>query len=64
MRRNYFEVCQKCGAHLDLGERCDCEEVIIYHKPLKGQTTLFIREEQELLKSQISPLALRKEYAL
>ena len=25
MKRNYFEVCQKCGAHLDPGEKCDCE---------------------------------------
>lgn len=26
MRKDYFEVCQKCGAHLDPGEKCDCEE--------------------------------------
>lgn len=26
MRRQYFEVCKNCGAHLDPGERCDCEE--------------------------------------
>lgn len=23
----YFDVCPLCGAHLDPGERCDCEEV-------------------------------------
>lgn len=21
-----YEVCQGCGAHLDHGEKCDCEE--------------------------------------
>ncbi len=21
-----YEVCQECGAHLDHGEQCDCEE--------------------------------------
>ena len=26
MRRQYFEVCKNCGAHLDPGERCDCED--------------------------------------
>lgn len=26
MRRQYFEVCKNCGAHLDPRERCDCEE--------------------------------------
>lgn len=20
-----YKICQKCGAHLDFGERCDCE---------------------------------------
>lgn len=22
----YYNVCETCGAHLDPGERCDCEE--------------------------------------
>lgn len=22
----YYKTCPKCGAHLDPGERCDCEE--------------------------------------
>ena len=22
----YYYVCKSCGAHLDPGERCDCEE--------------------------------------
>ncbi|MCI6854735.1 MAG: hypothetical protein MR908_05375 [Firmicutes bacterium] len=26
MKRQYFEVCKNCGAHLDPGERCDCEQ--------------------------------------
>ena len=21
-----YRVCQKCGAHLDAGEKCDCED--------------------------------------
>ena len=21
-----YRICQRCGAHLDYGERCDCEE--------------------------------------
>lgn len=21
-----YQECQKCGSHLDFGERCDCEE--------------------------------------
>lgn len=21
----YFKTCEKCGAHLDPGEKCDCE---------------------------------------
>lgn len=26
MRKDYFDVCPRCGAHLDPGEKCDCEE--------------------------------------
>lgn len=26
MRDRYFKTCDKCGANLDPGERCDCEE--------------------------------------
>lgn len=22
----FYDVCKKCGAHLDPGERCDCED--------------------------------------
>ena len=24
--RQYYKVCPFCGAHLDPGERCDCQE--------------------------------------
>ena len=24
MRRTYYKTCDKCGANLDPGERCDC----------------------------------------
>lgn len=64
MRRNYFEVCQKCGAHLDPGERCDCEEVITYYKPFQEQTTLFICEKQEQPSARKGAAAHRKGYAL
>ena len=29
----YYKICPLCGAHLDPGERCDCEEV---HQPFSG----------------------------
>lgn len=22
----FYDICEKCGAHLDPGERCDCED--------------------------------------
>ncbi len=25
---SYFQICTKCGAHLDPGEKCDCENTI------------------------------------
>ncbi|MBR3784830.1 MAG: hypothetical protein IKJ77_00260 [Firmicutes bacterium] len=58
MRRNYFEVCQKCGAHLDPGEKCDCEEVKNWwaaklqsqkHRPIPPlRTTTAQREEKHI----------------
>ena len=26
MKKHYFHTCPKCGANLDPGERCDCED--------------------------------------
>lgn len=26
MKKQYYEVCPECGAHLDPGEKCDCGE--------------------------------------
>lgn len=26
MKKRYFDICEKCGAHLDPGEHCDCEK--------------------------------------
>lgn len=26
MRNKYYKTCDKCGANLDPGERCNCEE--------------------------------------
>lgn len=25
-KKHYYNICPKCGAHLDPGERCDCED--------------------------------------
>lgn len=25
--RRYFEICPECGAHLDPGEKCDCDDM-------------------------------------
>lgn len=25
-KRRYFNTCQRCGAHLDPGEKCDCQK--------------------------------------
>lgn len=44
----YFNVCDKCGAHLDPGEVCDClskrevlrrkyEELVVLKKNTRGQ---------------------------
>lgn len=26
MKKTYYDTCPKCGANLDPGEHCDCEE--------------------------------------
>lgn len=26
MKKTYYDTCPYCGAHLDPGEHCDCEE--------------------------------------
>lgn len=26
MKYTYYRTCERCGAHLDPGERCDCEQ--------------------------------------
>jgi hypothetical protein len=28
----YFDICESCGAHLDPGEKCDCEKQIEKYK--------------------------------
>ena len=25
MKNTYYKTCERCGAHLDPGEKCDCE---------------------------------------
>ena len=40
----YFTICPRCGAHLDPGERCDCET----RKPERRiETAKKIREEPD-----------------
>lgn len=29
---SYFDICESCGAHLDPGEKCDCEKQIEKYK--------------------------------
>ena len=26
MKTTYYRTCERCGAHLDPGEKCDCEQ--------------------------------------
>jgi hypothetical protein len=37
-----YKTCPNCGAHLDCGERCDCEE-----KAVKITRALLEREERK-----------------
>lgn len=40
MKHDYFKVCEWCGAHLDPGEKCDCEKEKRREEP-------FLLQEQE-----------------
>lgn len=33
----FYNVCPKCGAHLDPNERCDCEETAEKEKKIRDQ---------------------------
>ncbi len=33
----FYTVCQKCGAHLDPNEKCDCEDVAEKEKKAREQ---------------------------
>lgn len=33
----FYNVCPKCGAHLDPNERCDCEETTEKEKKIRDQ---------------------------
>lgn len=38
MKRRYdYKVCPICGASLDIGEECDCEDDIAHKTPKKPQ---------------------------
>ena len=32
-----YRICEKCGAHLDFGEHCDCEDLVKNLKNKKGE---------------------------
>lgn len=40
----YFNICPRCGAHLDPGERCDCE---VCKPAFRLDTSKKIREEPD-----------------
>ena len=41
-RMAYYYECPRCGAHLDPGERCDCEDRI---EPAVAKITVKVAEE-------------------
>lgn len=36
-KRTDYKVCKKCGASLDVGEKCDCTKIKYNFKALKGE---------------------------
>lgn len=39
----FYNVCQKCGAHLDPNEKCDCEDMA--EKEKKERENLLVMEK-------------------
>lgn len=37
----YYDICPDCGAHLDPGEKCDCEKARNGGRKINGDTGLF-----------------------
>lgn len=38
VKNGKFDICTECGAHLDPGEKCDCEEEHQQDKPVDQKT--------------------------
>ena len=44
---SYYRTCPVCGAHLDPGEKCDCEKYTYLKKTTKGGSPYFYMEIKE-----------------
>ena len=42
-----YRICQRCGAHLDYGERCDCEERREYVADIDEIAVLTDRDDED-----------------
>lgn len=62
MKRQYFNICKACGAHLDPGERCDCEEIKMTR--CQGKDWPDITAPVKVPGSAGIPVACRKGYVL
>ena len=49
MKHTYFQVCPVCGAHLDPGERCDCQHETEHKecKTMKNYTSEYAKGFQD-----------------
>ena len=44
---SYYRTCPVCGAHLDPGEKCDCEKYTYFENTTKGGTHYAVMEIKE-----------------
>ena len=57
----YYRVCPQCGAHLDPGERCDCQDKKREAAPLQRERppikvpNASLTEAEEKVKSAFAP---------
>lgn len=40
----YYNICPRCGAHLDPGEKCDCKEKEYMIRYLAGDRTIYVTQ--------------------